>query len=110
MPKYTYKGKSPAGRTEKGVLTARTEEEAIAEVKRRGVLNAKVKVQKGMGMKPGATAEDIVIFTRQLATMISAGIPLMEGLEILCAQTENPSFSIALDAIVEDIRSGSDLS
>ena len=70
-----------------------------------------MKVDRGtFGLKPGATTEDIVIFTRQLATMIGAGIPMMESLEILHTQAANPRFAMVLDRVVEDIRSGSDLS
>jgi type IV pilus assembly protein PilC len=111
MPKFKYKAKSPAGRSEAGVITARTEEEAIAELRRRQFQNVSVKLDRGgFGMKPGATTEDLVIFTRQLATMIGAGIPMMESLEILHTQASNPRFAMVLDRVVEDIRAGSDLS
>jgi type IV pilus assembly protein PilC len=111
MPKYKFKAKSPAGRSESGVVNARTEEEALAELRKRQLQKITVKLDRGgIGAKPGATTEDLVIFTRQLATMIGAGIPLMEAMEILHAQTENPRFAVVLDRVVEDIRAGSDLS
>lgn len=111
MPKYKFKAKSAAGRSESGVVNARTEEEALAELRKRQLQNITVKLERGgIGAKPGATTEDLVIFTRQLATMIGAGIPLMEAMEILHAQTENPRFAVVLDRVVEDIRAGSDLS
>lgn len=53
---------------------------------------------------------EMVLFTRQLATMISAGIPLLESLEILCEQTENPGFKAVLEVVVTDVRGGNDLS
>ena len=110
MPKFKYKAKSAAGRSESGMITARSEEEALSELRKRQLQNVSVKVDTGGGGKPSASTEDIVIFTRQLATMIGAGIPLMEAMEILCAQAENPRFAICLDRIVEDVRAGSDLS
>jgi type IV pilus assembly protein PilC len=111
MPKYKFKAKSAAGRSESGVVNARTEEEALAELRKRQLQNIVVKLERaGVGAKPGASTEDLVIFTRQLATMIGAGIPLMEAMEILHAQTENPRFAVVLDRVVEDIRAGSDLS
>ena len=62
-------------------------------------------------VKPGVRKrEEIVIFTRQLATMISAGIPLLESLEILKEQAESKQFSLLLDQVIEDVRSGKDLS
>ncbi len=53
---------------------------------------------------------EMVIFTRQLATMISAGIPLLECLEILAEQNENPGFKAVLETVVADVRGGTDLS
>ena len=111
MPKFNFKAKSAAGRSESGTITARTEEEALAELRKRQLQNINVKLNRGgAGARPGASTEDLVIFTRQLATMIGAGIPMMEALEILHAQTENPRFAVVLDRVVEDIRAGSDLS
>lgn len=53
---------------------------------------------------------EMVIFTRQLATMIGAGIPLLECLEILCEQNENPGFKAVLEDVVLEVRGGTDLS
>jgi type IV pilus assembly protein PilC len=62
-------------------------------------------------VKPGVRKkEEIVIFTRQLATMISAGIPMLESLEILKEQAESKQFSLLLDQVIDDVRSGKDLS
>ncbi len=111
MPKFKFKAKSAAGRSESGVVNARTEEEALAELRKRQLQNIVVKLERaGAGATPGASTEDLVIFTRQLATMIGAGIPLMEAMEILHSQAENPRFAVVLDRVVEDIRAGSDLS
>ncbi len=111
MAKFKFKAKSAAGRSESGVINARTQEEALAELRKRQLTDISVKVDKGgFGVKPGASTEDLVIFTRQLATMIGAGIPLMESMEILHSQATNPRFALVLDRVVEDIRGGSDLS
>ena len=62
-------------------------------------------------VKPGVRKkEEIVIFTRQLATMIGAGIPMLESLEILREQAESKQFSLLLDQVIGDVRSGKDLS
>src|SRR5262245_6544824 len=61
--------------------------------------------------KPGIRKkEEIVIFTRQLATMIGAGIPMLESLEILKEQAESKQFSLLLDSVIGDVRSGQDFS
>jgi type IV pilus assembly protein PilC len=62
-------------------------------------------------VKPGVRKrEEIVIFTRQLATMISAGIPMLEALEILREQAESKQFSMLLDGVIGDVRAGQDFS
>ena len=61
--------------------------------------------------KPGIRKrEEVVIFTRQLATMIGAGIPMLESLEILKEQAESKQFSMLLDLVIGDVRSGQDFS
>ncbi len=63
------------------------------------------------GSKPGVRKkEEIVIFTRQLATMIGAGIPMLESLEILKEQAASRNFRMLLNEVIEDVRSGQDLS
>jgi len=63
------------------------------------------------GSKPGVRKkEEVVIFTRQLATMIGAGIPMLESLEILREQAASRQFRLLLGEILEDVRSGQDLS
>ena len=63
------------------------------------------------GNKPGVRKqEEIVIFTRQLATMIGAGIPMLESLEILREQAASRQFRLLLGEVLEDVRAGNDLS
>jgi len=68
--------------------------------------------KRGFGVvRPGVRKkEEIVIFTRQLATMIGAGIPMLESLEILREQAESKQFGVLLDCVINDVRSGQDLS
>ena len=60
--------------------------------------------------KPKATLDEVVLFTRQLATMLSAGIPMLEALDILADQAESPGFKRALTSVCDDVRTGGDLS
>jgi type IV pilus assembly protein PilC len=63
------------------------------------------------GTKPGVKKkEEVVIFTRQLATMIGAGIPILESLEILHEQAQSRQFALLLGAVISDVRAGMDLS
>jgi type IV pilus assembly protein PilC len=62
-------------------------------------------------VKPGVRKkEEVVIFTRQLATMIGAGIPMLESLEILREQAQSKQFRLLLGEVLEDVRGGKDLS
>jgi type IV pilus assembly protein PilC len=60
-------------------------------------------------MQPKITSKDIVIFTRQFSTMIDAGLPLVQGLNILAEQTENKTFKVVLEQINRDVEGGSSL-
>jgi len=60
--------------------------------------------------RPHVSTDDLVVFTRQLSTMISAGIPLVESLEIMAEQVEDKGFKVAIARIVESVRSGNDFS
>lgn len=60
--------------------------------------------------RPRVKTKDIAVLTRQLSTMISSGIPLLESLEILHEQASDPGFQIVLDKVIDRVRSGSDFS
>lgn len=60
--------------------------------------------------RPRVKTKDIAVLTRQLSTMISAGIPLLESLEILHEQASDPGFQLVLDKVIERVRAGSDFS
>ena len=79
---------------------------AAAKPSKGGLLN----MSFGGPAAPKVSGEMLVIFTRQFATMIGAGIPVLECLNILQEQAEDPGFKSALGTIVEDVRGGSDLS
>jgi type IV pilus assembly protein PilC len=123
MPEFKYIAKDAAGKKMTGSLTAVNESDAVGQLRQQGLIVVTLDAQakaKGPGLgifgkggkapKPRIKSKDIVVFTRQMATMISAGIPLLEALEILQEQAEDPGFKYSLGNIVEMVRSGSDLS
>ncbi len=98
MPVYVWKGKNSYGDKRKGEIEAPDQASALAQVKRLRISDPVVK-EKPKDLfenieifKPKVTGKDIVIFTRQLSTMIDAGLPLVQGLEILEKQQSNPTF------------------
>lgn len=121
MPQFKYSAKKADGKTTSGTVNAPNLAEATANLKKQGLAVMNISHIKGSKpsifaslLKPAprkrASMEELVIFTRQLATMISAGIPLLECLEVLQEQTDNPGFKLVLGEIVEKVRGGSDFS
>jgi type IV pilus assembly protein PilC len=129
MHAYSYKAKRPNGETVTGLLNAQNESDAVGDLRRQGLIVISVAPQKaGLGSKNGRSAlfsgakkkprlsrarvktQDMVVFTRQLSTMISAGIPLVESIEILAEQASNLGFKAVLEDIAANVRAGKDLS
>ncbi|SHO51013.1 type II secretion system F family protein [Desulfopila aestuarii] len=115
MPVYIWKGKNSAGEKRKGEIEAPDQASALAQVKRLRMTDLVIK-EKPKDIfanieffKPKVTGKDIVIFTRQMSTMIDAGLPLVQCLEILEKQQANPTFKKVLGEIRVDVESGSTL-
>jgi type IV pilus assembly protein PilC len=115
MPVYVWKGKNSLGNKIKGEIEAVNEAGVLAQLKRLRIQNPTVKEKpKDMFanvafMQPKVTGKDLVIFTRQLSTMIDAGLPLVQSLQILSKQQDNPTFKRALAEIVTDVETGTTL-
>ncbi|HEY5998984.1 MAG TPA: type II secretion system F family protein [bacterium] len=113
MPAFKYEGRNRAGATQKGVIEAADQGAAVALLRRQGVLGASVSPKsrdiqlKIPGFEPKVTEKDLVTFTRQFATMIDAGLPLVQCLEILGGQTENKTFGGIINKVRADVEQGS---
>ncbi len=113
MPVYIWKGKNSQGEKRKGTIEAPDQATALAHVKRLRIVNPVVKekpkdVFASISLfQPAVKTKDIVVFTRQLSTMIDAGLPLVQGLEILSKQQENQTLRRILSDIRSDVESGS---
>src|SRR5688572_7336702 len=104
MAKFSWEGTTRAGEKRRGVMEA--ENRSIVEDRLRGdnISVQSVKRQGGLGdiqlqIGSGVSAKDLQIFTRQLATMIDAGLPLVQCLDILANQSENKSFKKVLTSV-----------
>ncbi|PID41410.1 MAG: pilus assembly protein PilC [Proteobacteria bacterium] len=112
MPVYIWKGKNSYGEKRKGEVEAPDQTAALAHVKRMRITDAVVKekpkdlLENISFFQPKVTGKDLVIFTRQLSTMIDAGLPLVQCLEILGKQQENSTFKKTLTEIQQDVESG----
>ncbi len=110
---FEWSGKTARGNIESGEITANSREEVISQLRKRNInatlVKAKEKKSRFADLSFGGTVKDkdIVIFTRQFATMIDAGLPLVQALEILSTQVENKMLAKTLATIKSDVESGS---
>jgi len=116
MPQiYLWVAETKKGRKIKGELEAASEQIAQAQLRKRSLKILKLKpkpkdlFENVAFMQPKVTKKDIVIFTRQFSTMIDAGLPLVQGLNILAEQGDNPTFKRILKEITKDVEGGSTL-
>jgi len=106
---YEWEGKDRNGKIVRGESRAGGENQVIASLRRQGILPSKIKkrrMRSGKRIKP----KDIALFTRQLATMMKAGVPLLQAFDIVGRGSTNPSVTKLLNDVRSDVESGSSLS
>lgn len=112
MQEFLYKGKNKRGVLVKGIIEANSLESAKNMVGKKGLLNPKVGVKPKElyeyvpALAPPVTSKDVIIFCRQFSTMIDAGLPIIQCLDLLASQAENPTFKMILKQVKEDVESG----
>ena len=112
MPVFKWAGKNRQGKSQKGEIDAADKGAATSLLRRQGITATSVKPKpkdlelKIPGMQPGVSEKDLVTFTRQFATMIDAGLPLVQCLEILGGQTENKFFGKTIKKVQADVEGG----
>ena len=115
MQIYVWKGKNSFGEKRKGEVEAIDEAGARAQLKRMRIDNPTIKVKPKdlleniKFFKPKVTGKDLVIFTRQMSTMIDAGLPLVQCLQILGKQQANPTFKQVITTVQNDVETGTTL-
>ncbi len=109
---YQWKGKNPRGRTVKGEMEAENSEQVRQSLVRRKLVPGRIKkkpkdlFENVSFLQPSVKQSDVIIFARQFSTMIDAGLPLLQCLEILHTQQENSTFKKHLKKIKESVESG----
>jgi type IV pilus assembly protein PilC len=109
MSSYTYTARALNGDLRTATIEAPSRDEAVAALKRQRLAVVKIDetaVAKKKKKGGKITMRDIVIFTRQFSTMINAGLPLVQALDILAKQSENPALKDVTHAVVFDVESG----
>jgi len=114
MPKFNWEARTKSGAVQKGVMEAANAALVEAQLKRFGFsgINISEEAKKISFSLPGlgggkVETKDLVVFTRQFATMIDSGLPLVQCLEILAGQQQNKTFKDILYKVKEDVESGS---
>ena len=105
---YAWEGKDKAGKQVRGELRAGGEAIVSATLRRQGILVTKVK-KKSFSTGKAITEKDIALFTRQLATMMKAGVPLLQSFDIVGKGHSNPSVSKLILDIRSDVETGTSL-
>ncbi len=106
---FEWEGKDRNGKQVRGETRAAGENQVKAALRRQGVLLSKIKKRRmsaGRAIKP----KDMAIFTRQLATMMKAGVPLLQAFDIVGRGNPNPSVTRLLNDIRSDVETGTSLS
>ena len=106
---FEWEGKDRSGKVIKGEIRAAGENQVKASLRRQGVLPVKIKkrrMRSGQSIKP----KDIAIFTRQLATMMKAGVPLLQSFDIVGRGNPNASVTKLLNDVRTDVETGTSLS
>lgn len=106
---FEWEGKDRNGKAVRGEVRAVGQNQVQATLRRQGVLATKIKkrrMRSGKSIKP----KDIAIFTRQLATMMKAGVPLLQAFDIVGRGNANPSVAKLLNDVRSDVETGTSLS
>jgi type IV pilus assembly protein PilC len=115
MPVYLWKGKDRHSKRKKGEMEAPSEDVVRSELARRKITSAKIKkkpkdiFENVSFMQPKVKASDVIIFCRQFSTMIDAGLPIIQCLDILYSQNDNKTFKKMLKDVKSNVESGQTL-
>ncbi len=116
MPVYTWKGRTLAGEAQAGEIEVGRQEEALEILRKKRVLVTSLRPKSGgitlpkFGGGVSVSTKELAIFTRQFATMISAGLPLVQCLDILAKQSSKPSFGRVIGEVTREVEAGATLS
>jgi len=108
MPTFEYTARTPAGEETTGTIDAGSRDEVVSQLRKSRMVLVRLREAKRT-KRARVPTRDIVIFTRQFATMINAGLPLVQALDILAQQTENKALADVTKQVVYDVESGNTL-
>ncbi|MDC8448655.1 MAG: type II secretion system F family protein [Nitrospira sp.] len=115
MATFAYAGRTKSGAVKKGELVAKSRDEAVDQLRKQSVVVTSLEEKAGkegfsFKLGSGVSEKDLVVFTRQFGTMINAGLPLIQCLEILSTQSENAALRKSVGEIKVQVEGGSTFS
>src|SRR5437667_11594535 len=117
LPAFRYRAMSAAGQAQQGTLEAPDLDQALDRIHRMGLTPVRLEAQGTSQANSRAipfldrkvTPRDLILFTRQLETMLDSGLPILSSLESLHSQTTHPKLKQAIDRVRSDVEQGSTL-
>jgi type IV pilus assembly protein PilC len=113
MPVFTYQARSLSGEVQSGELELKSRDDVVGHLRRQRLIPVKIDQKHAAGINISfgnpISTKDIVIFTRQFATMINSGLPLVQSLDILAKQSENKALRKVIEKVLYDVESGQTL-
>jgi type IV pilus assembly protein PilC len=109
MPLFTYSARTVGGEIQRDEIDLPTRDEVVKYLRKRRLIPITVREKPKdikFGFRSKVKTRDVVIITRQFATMINAGLPLVQALQILAKQTTNPTIREAVEKVVYEVESG----
>jgi type IV pilus assembly protein PilC len=109
MPTFEYTARTATGEESTGTMEATSREEVVQQLRKNRMMVVRVREKKKRKTGGRVPTRDIVVFTRQFATMVNSGLPLVQALDILAKQTENSQLAETTKQVVYDVESGNTL-
>ncbi len=113
MPTFVWKGRTPEGRAVEGEMTADSQQEVISALRKRNIIPISVNIKEKKKLPSledlfpaRVKVDEMAMFTKQFATMLEAGLPLMDALNTLYIQTKNRTLRKTIGKIAEDLEGG----
>ncbi|HCA03624.1 type II secretion system F family protein [Vreelandella alkaliphila] len=110
LHRWKWEGKGPQDRAMRGELIGRTKPDIIEQLAKQRIVATKVQKRSSFSGRSKVTNVDIMIFARQMATMVRAGIPILQALQAVSESLKKPAMVALTQKIMEDVSSGDSLS
>lgn len=106
MPVWEYTARTPTGQEQTGTIDLPSRDDVVAHLRKNRLVLVRIREAKKAKRRGRIPTRDIVVFTRQFATMINSGLPLVQALDILAKQTDNKVLAAVTREVVYDVESG----